>query len=131
MYEERRWGWYRVLDYKKSTEGIEVLTKRIHVLAGKNISYQYHQQRSEVWVIVSGEGEFVLDDTLSFVKTGDILSIPVGAKHAIKAIEGLEFIEVQMGSKLEEEDIIRLFMSWDEMKASIKKNESHGRTTLN
>jgi mannose-1-phosphate guanylyltransferase len=120
MYEERRWGWYRVLDYKKSAEGIEVLTKRIHVFTGKNISYQYHHQRSEVWVIVAGEGEFVLDDTLSYVKTGDIVNIPIGVKHGIKAIKDLEFIEIQMGSKLEEGDIVRLFMSWDEMKESIE-----------
>lgn len=119
MYEERRWGWYRVLDYKESADGMKVLTKRISVLVGKNISYQYHHKRSEVWVIVQGEGEFVLNDEVSYVKLGDILNIPVGAKHGIKAIRDLEFIEVQMGSELEEEDIVRLFMSWEKMKESI------------
>lgn len=119
MFEERRWGWYRVLEYKKSVEGIEVLTKRLCVFAGKNLSYQYHHKRSEVWTVVAGEGEFVLDDALSHVKTGDVLTIPVGAKHGIKAIKDLEIIEVQMGSKLEEEDIVRLFMTWEEMKKSI------------
>ncbi|WP_379971140.1 sugar phosphate nucleotidyltransferase [Ectobacillus sp. sgz5001026] len=120
MFEERRWGWYRVLDYKKSTEGIEVLTKRLCVFAGKNLSYQYHHKRSEVWTVVEGEGEFVLDDELSYVKMGDVLHIPLGAKHGIRAIKDLEIIEIQMGSKLEEEDIVRLFMSWEEMKKSIK-----------
>lgn len=120
MFEERRWGWYRVLDYKKLAEGMEVLTKRLCVFAGKNLSYQYHHERSEVWVVVAGEGEFVLDDTLSYVKKGDVLNIPVGAKHGIKAIKELEIIEVQMGSKLEEQDIVRLFMSWEEMKKSIE-----------
>lgn len=120
MFEERRWGWYRVLDYKKSTEGIEVLTKRLCVFAGKNLSYQYHHKRSEVWAVVEGEGEFVLDDELSYVKMGDVLNIPLGAKHGIRAIKDLEIIEVQMGSKLEEEDIVRLFMSWEEMKKSIR-----------
>lgn len=120
MFEERRWGWYRVLDYKKLVEGMEVLTKRLCVFAGKNLSYQYHHERSEVWVVVAGEGEFVLDDTLSYVKKGDVLNIPVGAKHGIKAIKELEIIEVQMGSKLEEQDIVRLFMSWEEMKKSIE-----------
>ena len=42
MYEERRWGRYRVLDYIKYPNGNEVLTKRICVLEGKNLSYQYH-----------------------------------------------------------------------------------------
>lgn len=116
MYEERRWGWYRVLDYKESADGTKVLTKRLCVLADKNISYQYHHKRSEVWVIVQGEGEFVLNDEVSYVKPGDVLNIPVGAKHGIKAIKDLELIEVQMGSELEEGDIVRLFMSWEEMK---------------
>lgn len=122
MYEERRWGWYRVLDYKESSNGTKVLTKRLCVFADKNISYQYHHKRSEVWVIVQGEGEFVLNDEVTYVKPGDVLNIPVGAKHGIKAIKDLEFIEVQMGSELEEEDIVRLFMSWEEMMVSIGTN---------
>lgn len=115
MFEERRWGHYRVLDYKESQDGMKVLTKRLVVLAGKNLSYQYHHHRSEVWVVVKGEGEFVLDDVFSNVKVGDVLNIPVGAKHAIKALKDLEIIEVQMGTELEEEDIVRLYMSWEEM----------------
>lgn len=62
MFEERRWGWYRVLDYKESDDGTKTLTKRLCISAGKNISYQYHHYRSEVWVIVKVEGEFVLND---------------------------------------------------------------------
>lgn len=120
MYEERRWGWYRVLDYKECRDGMNALTKRLCVFSGKNISYQYHLKRSEVWVIISGEGEFALDDEISFVKPGDVLNIPTGAKHGIKAIEDIEFIEVQMGSELVEEDIVRLFMSWEEMKESFE-----------
>ena len=42
MYEERRWGWYKVLDHTKFEEGNEVLTKRIGVKAGRNLSYQKH-----------------------------------------------------------------------------------------
>lgn len=121
MFEERRWGWYRVLEYKKSPEGMEVLTKRLCILEGHNLSYQYHHHRSEVWVVVEGEGEFVLEDKLSFVKKGDVLTIPLGAKHGIKASKDLEIIEVQMGSKLEEEDIVRLFMFWEELKKSLEK----------
>ena len=51
MYEERRWGTYRVLDFIKMDDGQEVLTKRIHLEAGKSISYQKHENRSEVWTI--------------------------------------------------------------------------------
>lgn len=114
MYEERRWGWYRVLEYIKYKEGNEVLTKRIGVKAGKNLSYQKHYLRSEVWTIIKGEGKFALNDKIRNVKTGDVLVIPVEAKHGIKAVSDLEFIEVQTGSQLIEEDILRIFMTWEE-----------------
>lgn len=117
MYEERRWGWYRVLDYKKLEDGNEALTKRLKVLAGKNLSYQIHLKRKEVWIIISGEGEFILDGKVSRVKQGDVLQIPVGSKHGVKATSDLELIEVQIGSELVEEDIIRLCMTWEEIKS--------------
>ena len=119
MYEERRWGWYRVLDYKQQAGGEEVLTKRLCLFAGKNISYQYHHHRREVWVIVAGNGEFVLNGQLSIVGAGDVLEIPAGASHGIKAISDVEIIEVQMGSKLVEDDIVRLYHSWEELKQAI------------
>ena len=115
MYEERRWGWYKVLDHTKFEEGNEVLTKRIGVKAGRNLSYQKHYARSEVWTIIKGEGEFALNDEIRVVKPGDVLVIPVEAKHGIKANTDLEFIEVQTGSQLIEEDIVRIFMTWEEV----------------
>jgi mannose-1-phosphate guanylyltransferase len=118
MYEERRWGWYRVLDYTKFDDGREVLTKRIGVSAGKNLSYQMHYHRSEVWTIIKGEGEFALNGEIRRVKPGDVLEIPVGAKHGIKAITDLEFIEVQTGTELIEEDIVRIYMTWEEVEAN-------------
>ena len=115
MYEERRWGWYRVLDHTKYDDGNEVLTKRIGITASKNLSYQYHNNRSEVWTIVKGEGIFVLDDEIRVVRSGDVLEIQPGQKHAIKAVTDLEFIEVQSGSELVEEDIVRIYMQWNEI----------------
>jgi mannose-1-phosphate guanylyltransferase len=117
MYEERRWGWYRVLDYVKLNDDNEVLTKRISVTAGKNLSYQKHFHRGEVWTIISGTGLFVLNDKMWTVKQGDVLQIPIGALHGIKAITDLEFIEVQSGTELIEEDIVRIFLTWDEVEA--------------
>ena len=115
MYEERRWGWYKVLDHLKTDENYEVLTKRIGVKAGKNLSYQYHQHRSEVWTIIRGEGVFVQNDKLRVVRPGDVLEIPVGHRHGLKAVTDLEMIEVQTGTQLIEEDIVRVFMTWDEV----------------
>lgn len=48
MYEERRWGWVRVLDFTTNEMGWEVLIKRICVQAGSALSYQLHRQRSEI-----------------------------------------------------------------------------------
>lgn len=115
MYEERRWGWYRVLDYTKYEKGNEVLTKRIGITAGKNLSYQYHNNRSEVWTIVKGEGVFVLGNEFRVVRPGDVLEIHAGDHHAIKAVNDLEFIEIQSGTELVEEDIVRIHMNWDEI----------------
>ncbi|MFM9331792.1 sugar phosphate nucleotidyltransferase [Paenibacillus mesotrionivorans] len=115
MYEERRWGSYRVLDFKKFPEGQEVLTKRICISAGKNLSYQTHAKRSEVWTVIAGSGQFVLEDRIGSLQAGDVVKIPVGAKHSIRAFTDLEIIEVQTGSELVEDDIERLTMSWEEI----------------
>ncbi|MEH7178586.1 sugar phosphate nucleotidyltransferase [Neobacillus vireti] len=119
MYEERRWGSYKVLDYTVNENKEEVLTKKIKVLSGKNLSYQFHQQRKEIWSITAGEGIFVLDGNFVHVGPGDNLMIPFASKHAIKAITDLEFIEVQLGSNLIEEDIVRIFMTWEEIEQNL------------
>lgn len=121
MYEERRWGWYRVLDHTTFADGREVLTKRIAVKAGKNLSYQFHHFRSEIWTVINGEGLYALNGKIISVKAGDVLQIPVKSKHGIKAITDLEFIEVQEGTQLIEEDIVRVCMSWEEVKEICQK----------
>lgn len=119
MYEERRWGRYRVLDYVKYPNGNEVLTKRICVLQGKNLSYQYHLLRSEVWTVVSGQGEMILDGSVRMIGKGDVVIISAEAKHSLRAITDIEIIEVQTGSELIEDDIVRLAMDWEEIKISV------------
>lgn len=76
------------------------------------ISYQLHRHRSETWTCVDGEGIFVLDGERSLVKGGDVMNIPLGHHHAIKAITDLTFIEVQIGNPLVEEDIERFEFKW-------------------
>ncbi|MGE7110278.1 sugar phosphate nucleotidyltransferase [Lysinibacillus sp. NPDC047702] len=121
MYEERRWGWYRVLDVTRK-DGREILTKRLCVEAGKNLSYQYHNYRSEVWTIISGDAIFILDDEAKMVLPGDVLSIPLGSKHCLYALTDTELIEVQMGDLIVEEDIVRLEKDWSAiMKSFVNK----------
>ena len=114
MYEERRWGSYRVLDNAEYKDGTRSLTKTIHLNAGKHISYQLHHHRSEVWTCVEGEGVFVLDGERKEVRCGDVMNIPVGHLHAIKATTDLTFIEVQIGNPLVEEDIERIEWKWND-----------------
>ncbi|MFB6363166.1 sugar phosphate nucleotidyltransferase [Paenibacillus elgii] len=120
MYEERRWGSYRVLDYKKYREGHEVLTKRICLRARKNVSYQLHLKRTEICTILSGEGEFILNEQYRKVKPGDTLHIPTGARHSIRALTDLEYIEVQTGTELTEEDSVRLHAEWSEILEQVR-----------
>lgn len=119
MYEERRWGWYRVLEHTKYNDSTEVLTKRIKITEGNNLSYQYHKYRQEVWTVVKGEGELFLNEEFRCIKSGDVVEIPVGIKHAVKAVTDLEIIEVQTGKLLVEEDNHRILMKWDEIESAI------------
>lgn len=114
MYEERRWGTYRVIDSEVYPDGYRSLTKSITLKAGKNISYQVHNHRSEVWTFVDGEGLLMLDDEVIKVSRGYVAHIEKGHKHAVKALTDLSFIEVQSGDQLVEEDIIRLRLDWPE-----------------
>lgn len=115
MYEERRWGRYRVLDYLKYPDGKEVLTKRICITPERNLSYQYHELRSEVWTIIDGEGEMAMNGHVFQVRSGDVLTIEQGSRHSLRAITEMEIIEVQSGTQLIEEDIVRLAYDWDEI----------------
>lgn len=112
MYEERRWGSYRVLDSTSYSDGYMSLTKVLQIKSGRYISYQIHNNREEVWTVVDGEGVVVLDGETRNVSRGDVVVINQGQKHAIKASTDLQIVEVQMGSSLVEEDIERFEWEW-------------------
>lgn len=112
MYEERRWGTYKVLSDVAYSDGCRALTKTIVLKAGKNISYQIHHHRDEVWTIVDGEGIFVLDGERREIRRGDVCVIRREQYHAIRALTDLTFIEVQVGNPLVEEDIERFDYTW-------------------
>lgn len=115
MYEERRWGWYKTLEHIKLDQQKEVLTRRIVINKDKNLSYHMHVNRHEVWTVIKGEGEFVLNGVIKKVTAGDILEIPPKAAHSMKAIKDLEIIEIQTGSKLVEEDKLCVSMDWEDL----------------
>lgn len=124
MYEERLWGWSRTLDFAKYDGQKEMVTKRICIYEGRNSSYHKHTLRDEVWTIVRGEGDLVLDGRISRVKAGDIVHLPVGKEHGIRAITELEFIEVQTGTEITENDFNRIYYTWEEIIAHFQETGS-------
>jgi mannose-6-phosphate isomerase len=104
-FDRRPWGSYTVLE-----EGLNYKVKRIEVLPGKRLSYQRHSKRAEHWVLVQGKGRMTLNDELVELGPGQSIVVPVGAAHRIENIgeETLVFVEVQLGTYLGEDDIVRL-----------------------
>ena len=104
LYDERPWGSFTVLD-----EGENFKVKRIEVLPGKRLSYQQHAQRAEHWMVVTGEAKVTLNDEEIIVRAGETIDVPVEAKHRVEnaSAEKLIFIEIQRGSYLGEDDIVR------------------------
>ena len=112
MFEERRWGEYRVIDYVQYDDRTRSLTKHLTMHAGRHISYQVHSERDEIWTIVHGSGEMMLDGHRMNIQSGDVIHINRGQKHAVRALTDLHFIEVQIGDRLEEDDIERFEIDW-------------------
>lgn len=104
-FDRRPWGSYTVLEEDR---GFKV--KRIEVLPGKRLSYQKHAQRAEHWFVVEGTAKVTLDDEEITVRAGEAIDIPIGAAHRVENADAgnLVFIEVQRGSYLGEDDIVRL-----------------------
>ncbi|MFA9432455.1 phosphomannose isomerase type II C-terminal cupin domain [Egicoccus sp. AB-alg2] len=101
----RPWGRYTIIDH-----GTGYQVKRIEVLPGQRLSYQRHVHRAEHWTIVDGDGYVVLDGDRFDVRPGSRVHVERGMAHRI-ANPGplpLTFIEVQLGSYLGEDDIVRL-----------------------
>ena len=112
MYEERRWGEYKVIDTVSFPDGYETLTRQLKIKAGKSISYQAPRYRDEVWTFIDGEGMLALDGKMTRIGRGDTVCIRKGMRHAVKAMTDLLFIEVQSGDLLVEEDVERFDWNW-------------------
>lgn len=105
MYEQRSWGEYRVLDSSVFPDGAKALTKELIVLDGKQMPLQLHCRRSEVWTVVSGFGEVVLDGDIRQVWPGSVVEIADGVSHSCAAQGAdLHIIEVQTGDVLVADD---------------------------
>lgn len=101
----RPWGWYDSFD-----DGHRFKVKRILVKPGASLSLQKHHHRAEHWVVVSGTAEVTCGDSVKMLTEDQSTYIPVGEIHRLKnpGVIPLEIIEIQSGSYLGEDDIVRL-----------------------
>jgi mannose-1-phosphate guanylyltransferase / mannose-6-phosphate isomerase len=101
----RPWGSYQALE-----SGERYQVKRLIVKAGSRLSLQRHHHRAEHWVVVRGIARVTVGDEIKLLHENESIYIPLGASHRLEnpgKIE-LELIEVQTGSYLGEDDIVRI-----------------------
>ena len=101
---KRPWGSFRTI-LKNGNHQI----KEIFVQPGQRLSLQSHEKRSEHWVVVRGPALVTVDDRESLLETGAHVFIPIRARHRLAnpGSREIKIIEVQIGTYLEEDDIIR------------------------
>ena len=92
MFAEKSWGTFTVIDNQENSKTIKIEMK-----PDAEMSYHSHSYRSEIWNIISGTGKVCINGESKTVKAGDVVQIPVDARHSIKANEKMEIIEIQLG----------------------------------
>ena len=100
----RPWGWYEGMD-----AGERFQVKRICVKPGEKLSLQMHHHRAEHWVVVSGTARVTCGEKVSLLAENESTYIPIGMNHRLEnpGKVPLHIIEVQSGSYLGEDDIVR------------------------
>lgn len=101
----RPWGYYEGLD-----EGASHQVKHICVNPGASLSLQYHHKRAEHWIVVSGIADVVVGDDQKRLLANESVYIPIEAMHRLTnpGPDSLHLIEVQTGTYLGEDDIVRV-----------------------
>ena len=101
----RPWGWFETLVLSNTFQ-----VRSVHLLPYAKMSMQTHQQRSENWVVVSGEAQVKLDNIVVKVSQNQSIDIPAGTAHQLINAEsdGLTIIEVRTGDYLGDDDVERM-----------------------
>ena len=102
MFAEKSWGSFQIIDVEDDS-----LTIKVMLNAGHGMNYHSHEHRREIWNVVSGEGTVLLDGQERAVKAGDIVELPIGAKHKITAKSRMTVVEVQLGNSISKADKIK------------------------
>jgi mannose-1-phosphate guanylyltransferase/mannose-6-phosphate isomerase len=100
----RPWGWYDSIDVGQNHQ-----IKRITVRPGASLSLQMHHHRAEHWTVVRGTARVTRGEHVLILAENESTFIPLGMKHRLEnpGCIPLELIEVQSGSYLGEDDIVR------------------------
>ena len=117
MFEERRWGTLETLDNTETTQ-LSTLTRKIRIHDGMTSSYHYHKDRDEIWTILKGTGELILEGNKISLSQGKAVCIRKKQRHAVKAFKDFEYIEIHVGTSVGNDDIHRLTFEWDEIERS-------------
>ena len=101
----RPWGWYQMMDL-----GERFRVKRLVVAPGKQLSLQKHHHRAEHWVVVRGTAEVTRDHEVLLVHENESIYLPLGCAHRLSNPGKIpvEIVEVQTGTYLGEDDIVRI-----------------------
>jgi mannose-1-phosphate guanylyltransferase/mannose-6-phosphate isomerase len=102
--DHRPWGWFESL-----VIGDRFQVKRIHVHPGAALSLQSHHHRAEHWIVVEGTAKVTVGDDVKLISENQSIYVPLGAVHRLEnpGKVPVVLIEVQTGSYLGEDDIIR------------------------
>ena len=102
--DHRPWGWFESLALGDCFQ-----VKRICVKPGAALSLQSHKQRSEHWIVVEGTAKVTIADEIKLVTEGQSVYVPLGVMHRMENPNEtlMVLIEVQIGSYLGEDDIVR------------------------
>lgn len=105
VFETRPWGNFEIL-----SENSFCKVKKLNIFPHKRLSLQYHNYRSEHWVIIQGTAYVYLDGTFKKMLPGQSIDVPTKSKHYIenRTDENLMIIETQLGSYFGEDDIVRI-----------------------
>ncbi len=99
MYAEKSWGTFSILDVQE-----ESLTIKILLHQNQEMTYQSHNNRDEIWNVLSGSGRAIIDGIEKNISAGEVIKIPIGCKHKIIADTDMKIIEVQVGSEISVKD---------------------------
>lgn len=101
----RPWGWYDKLD-----SASKFVVKRVMVKPGASLGLQIHKHRTEHWIIVSGTAEVTVGNKIQMLTANQSTYIPLGEMHKLSnpGKLPLEFIEIQSGDYLDEDDVVHL-----------------------